>query len=54
MTTAVIAAWARSGDALAKLGIDPASLIAESERRAPAARARAWTLFDGWWARLRG
>jgi GMP synthase-like glutamine amidotransferase len=51
VTTAVIASWARSESGLDKLGIDPASLVAESERRAPAARVRAWELFDGWWAR---
>jgi GMP synthase-like glutamine amidotransferase/branched-subunit amino acid aminotransferase/4-amino-4-deoxychorismate lyase len=54
VTTAVIASWSRSGDALSRLGIDPAALVAESERRAPAARVRAWTLFDGWWARIGG
>jgi GMP synthase-like glutamine amidotransferase len=51
VTTEVIAGWARSEAELAKLGIDPAALVAESERRAPAARARAWALFDAWWAR---
>jgi GMP synthase-like glutamine amidotransferase len=51
VTTEVIASWARSEAALAKLGIDPASLVAESARRAPAARERAWELFDRWWTR---
>jgi GMP synthase-like glutamine amidotransferase len=51
VTTEAIAGWSRSAAALAKLGIDPVALVAESERRAPAARARAWELFDAWWAR---
>jgi GMP synthase-like glutamine amidotransferase len=47
-----IASWSRSPE-LAKLGIDPAAIVAESERRAPQAREHAWALFDAWWQRLR-
>ena len=54
VTTDAISWWSRASDELARFGIDPAALVAESERRAPAARARAWTLFDAWWARIGG
>jgi len=50
VTTGVIATWSRSEAELAKLGIERDALVAESERRAQAARTRAWTLFDAWLA----
>jgi GMP synthase-like glutamine amidotransferase len=51
VTTEVIAFWARSEDALARLGVDPETLVADSARRAPQARSSAWALFDAWWRR---
>ncbi len=49
VTVDVIASWARSEDELAKLGISPQALRAESEHRAARARADAWELFAWWW-----
>jgi hypothetical protein len=43
-----IAAWARSEAELARVGVDPAALVAESGRRHEAARAAAFELF-AWW-----
>ncbi|HET6505585.1 MAG TPA: type 1 glutamine amidotransferase, partial [Baekduia sp.] len=54
VTTAVIADWVRSSSRLRELGIDADELLAESERRSPAARAAAWLLFDEWWALATG
>jgi GMP synthase-like glutamine amidotransferase len=53
VTLEVIASWARSEQARAKLGIIPQELRAESERRAPLARRHAWELFEIWWDGLR-
>jgi GMP synthase (glutamine-hydrolysing) len=54
VTLEVIASWARSEDTLARLGIHPQELRAESERRAPLARRHAWELFGLWWEGLSG
>ena len=51
-TLEVIATWSRSEEQLAKLGVSPAALRAESERRAPLARRHAWELFELWWQGL--
>jgi GMP synthase-like glutamine amidotransferase len=51
-TLEVIATWSRSEDQLARLGVSPAELRAESERRAPLARRHAWELFELWWRGL--
>ena len=51
-TVEVIAGWSRSEDQLASLGVSPAELRAESERRAPLARRHAWELFELWWRGL--
>jgi hypothetical protein len=48
----VIATWSRSEEQLAKLGVSPAALRAESELRAPLARRHAWELFELWWQGL--
>jgi GMP synthase-like glutamine amidotransferase len=52
VTLEVIASWSRSEAELAKLGISPATLREESERRAPLARRHAWELFGLWWEGL--
>ena len=49
VTLAMIAAWSRSEEALAKVGVSAEELRAESERRAPLARRQAWELFELWW-----
>ena len=49
VTADVVAGWSRSTDELAKLGIDPAALVAETLERAPRARPHAFELFDTWW-----
>jgi len=49
VTLEVIASWSRSEEQLAKVGVDPAALVAESERHLPRAREDAWRLFDAWW-----
>lgn len=49
VTPEVIAMWSRTGDDLARLGIDPQALAAESEQRAALARVQAWELFGQWW-----
>ena len=54
VTVEVIEGWSRSVDQLAKVGVDPAALVAESVRRAGAARADAWQLFDMWLAGFAG
>ena len=51
-TVEVIATWSRSEEQLAKLGVIPAALRAESELRAPLARRHAWELFELWWQGL--
>jgi GMP synthase-like glutamine amidotransferase len=50
VTPEVVADWSRSEEELAKLGIDPSSLVEESRAHAPRARADAFELFDLWWA----
>jgi GMP synthase-like glutamine amidotransferase len=46
-TPDIIAGWIRSGrDSLARNGIDPEALAAQTRRAGPAARERAYTLFD--------
>lgn len=52
VTVEVIADWARAGDELARLGISPQELHAESAQRAALARAHAWELFGSWWEGL--
>lgn len=54
VTVAVITAWARAEHRLAELGIDAPTLLAESARRAPHARADSWRLFDSWWEHTAG
>jgi GMP synthase-like glutamine amidotransferase len=49
VTVEIITSWARSGEELAKLGISPQELLAESERRTLLARGHAWELFGLWW-----
>ena len=51
-TLEVIATWSRSEEQLAKLGVSPDALRAESELRAPLARRHAWELFELWWQGL--
>jgi GMP synthase-like glutamine amidotransferase len=47
VTTEIVADWTRANDAkLDAHGITPASIAAECERHAPAARRRAYRLFD--------
>ena len=52
VTLEVIASWSRSEAELAKLGVSPQALRAESELRAPLARRHAWELFGLWWEGL--
>jgi GMP synthase-like glutamine amidotransferase len=52
VTLEVIAAWSRSEEELAKLGVSPETLRGESARRAPLARRHAWELFELWWEGL--
>ena len=49
VTLEMIAAWSRSGEALAEVGVSAEDLRAESERHAPLARRHAWNLFEFWW-----
>jgi GMP synthase-like glutamine amidotransferase len=53
VTVTAIDSWSRSDQAdLAKLGISPQALRAESEQRASLAKAHAWELFALWWEGL--
>jgi len=54
VTVEVIEGWSRSADELAKVGVDAAALVEESERRAAPARADAWALFEMWMAGFGG
>jgi GMP synthase-like glutamine amidotransferase len=54
VTVEVIASWSRSEAELARLGISPEGLLAESARHAPRARRHAWELFDLWWEGIAG
>jgi GMP synthase-like glutamine amidotransferase len=54
VTLEVIASWARSETELAKLGVSPDALRAQSAVLAPLARHHAWELFGLWWEGLAG
>ena len=45
-----VAVWARADPGLAKVGLTPDELVAQSEEHAPAAREQAFALFDRWLA----
>jgi GMP synthase-like glutamine amidotransferase len=43
-----VAVWARADPGLAKVGLTPEELVAQSEQHAPAAREQAFAMFDRW------